>query len=31
MKRFVGGDDGTQGALLPEFVDDYVAEDNLVW
>ena len=29
MKRFVEGEDRTQGALLPEFLDDYVAEDNL--
>ena len=27
-KRFVEGDDRTQGVLLPEFLDDYVAEDN---
>ena len=30
MKRFVEGEDRTQGALLPELLDDYVAEDNLV-
>ena len=30
MKRFVEGDDRTQGVLLPEFLDDYVAEDNPV-
>ena len=30
MKRFVDGEDRTQGALLPEFLDDYVAEDNPV-
>ena len=30
MKRFVEGEDRTQGVLLPEFVDDYVAEDNPV-
>src|ERR1700690_3458881 len=30
MKRFVEGEDRTQGVLLLEFVDDYVAEDNLV-
>jgi transposase len=30
MKRFVEGEDRTQGVLLPEFLDDYVAEDNLV-
>src|SRR5215475_10358035 len=30
MKRFVEGEDRTQGVLLPEFLDDYVAEGNLV-
>ena len=30
MKRFVEGDDRAQGVLLPEFLDDYVAEDNPV-
>ena len=30
MKRFVEGEDRTQGVLLPDFLDDYVAEDNLV-
>jgi transposase len=30
MKRFVGGEDRTQGVLIPEFLDDYVAEDNPV-
>ena len=30
MKRFVGGEDRRQGVLLPEFLDDYVAEDNPV-
>jgi len=30
MKRFVEGEDRLQGVLLPEFLDDYVAEDNLV-
>jgi transposase len=30
MKRFVEGEDRTQGVLLPEFLDDYVAEDNSV-
>ncbi len=29
-KRFVEGEDRTQGVLLPEFLDDYVAEDNPV-
>jgi transposase len=30
MKGFVEGEDRTQGVLLPEFLDDYVAEDNPV-
>jgi hypothetical protein len=30
MKGFVEGEDRTQGVLLPEFLDDYVAEDNAV-
>ena len=30
MKRFVEGEERRQGVLLPEFLDDYVAEDNLV-
>jgi transposase len=30
MKRFVEGEDRTQGVLLPEFLDDYVGEDNPV-
>jgi hypothetical protein len=30
MKRFAEGKDRTQGFLLPEFLDDYVAEDNPV-
>ena len=30
MKRFAEGEDRTQGVLLPEFLDDYVAEDNPV-
>ena len=30
MKRFVQGQGRTQGALLPECLDDYVAEDNAV-
>ena len=30
MKRFVEGEGRTQGVLLPEFLDDYVAEDNPV-
>jgi transposase len=30
MKRFVEGVDRRQGVLLPEFLDDYVSEENLV-
>jgi transposase len=30
MKRFIEGEDRTQIALLPECLDDYVAEDNPV-
>jgi transposase len=30
MKRFVEGEDRMQGVLLPEFLDDYVTEDNPV-
>src|SRR5271154_2761158 len=30
MKRFVEGEDRTQGVLLPEFLDDYVADDDPV-
>ena len=30
MKRFVEGEARTHGVLLPEFLDDCVAEDNLV-
>jgi hypothetical protein len=30
MKRFVEGEDRQQGVLLPEYLDDYVAEDNPV-
>jgi transposase len=30
MKRFVEGDERTQGTLLPERLDDYVAEQNPV-
>src|SRR5215468_5279691 len=30
MKRFVQGQGRTQSALLPECLDDYVAEDNAV-
>ena len=30
MKRFVGGEDRLQGALLPHCLDDYVTENNPV-
>jgi transposase len=30
MKRFVEGEDCRQGVLLPEFLDDYVSEENPV-
>jgi transposase len=30
MKRFVEGEDRRQGVLLPEFLDDWVAEENPV-
>jgi transposase len=30
MKRFIEGADRTQVSLLPECVEDYVAEDNPV-
>ena len=30
VKRFVEGEDRSQGTLLPEHLDDYVAEDNPV-
>lgn len=30
MKRFVQGDERTQGTLLPEHLDDYVTENNPV-
>ena len=30
MKRFVEGEDRTQGVLLAEFLDDCVGEDNPV-
>jgi len=28
MKRFIQGEDRTQGILLPELLDDYVADTN---
>ena len=30
MGRFVEGEDRRQGVLLPEYLEDYVAEDNPV-
>lgn len=30
MKRFVEGEDRRQGFLLPEFLDDYITEENAV-
>jgi transposase len=30
MKRFVAGEDRRQGVLLPEFLDDWVSEENPV-
>lgn len=30
MKRFIEGEDRGQGILLPELLDDYVAENNPV-
>ena len=30
MKRFVEGEERSQGVLLPEHLDDYVAQDNPV-
>ena len=30
MKRFVEGEDKRQGVLLPEYLDDYISEDNPV-
>jgi len=30
MKRFVECEDGRQGVLLPEYLDDYVSENNPV-
>jgi transposase len=30
MKRFVEGEDRGQGVLLPEYLDDFVAEENQV-
>jgi transposase len=30
MKRFLAGESGTQSTLLPEVMDDYIAEANPV-
>jgi transposase len=30
MKRYVEGEDRSQGALFPESLDEYIAEDNPV-
>lgn len=30
MKRFVEGEDRRQGTLLPEYLEDYVSEENPV-
>ena len=30
MKRFVEGEDRRQATLLPEYLDDYVSEENAV-
>ena len=30
MPRFIEGEDGTQAALFPERLDDYIGEDNPV-
>jgi transposase len=30
MKRFVEGEDRRQAVLLPEYLDDYVSEENPV-
>ena len=30
MKRFIQGQDRTQSTLLPELLDEYIAEDNPV-
>ena len=28
MKRFIEGEDRSQSTLFPEYLDDYIAEDN---
>ena len=30
MKRYVEGEDRSQATLLPEYLEDYIAEDNPV-
>jgi transposase len=30
MKRFIEGEDRNQATLLPEYLDDYIGEDNPV-
>ena len=30
MKRFIEGENRSQATLLPEYLDDYIAEDNPV-
>jgi transposase len=30
MKRFIAGEDRRQGTLLPEYLEDYVSEENPV-
>ena len=30
MKRFIEGEDRRQAVLLPEYLDDYVSEENPV-
>jgi len=30
MKRFIEGEDRRQGTLLPEYLEDYVSEENPV-
>src|SRR5882757_2429921 len=31
MRRFIEGEDRSQGALFPESPDDYITKDNSVW
>jgi len=30
MKRFIEGEERSQATLLPQYLDDYIAEDNPV-